>query len=785
MFGSNNFSVKKLAAFSAVLSIILMSCGGSSTSSNAGRSKNAALVDGKCVWNEEENNRLSEAKVAQNNVVSAVEKLKNDPKFNTARTYLAQNHLFLEEWNWPKEWPFGEENDPFGWTIDEQTTYQALAESDTNAWNEEYANTQQDLIADAEAMFLTVENELIASAAVDCAVKDEEQKLFDKAVENACSDDSNDNQQDEEDCDAALNKLVAEFVDKNDDFPEFNDPKDVVENLSSSGNNLEKIFTDTYWDGRFVTVELRVPMSLSPADYELAGIKCESDAGNIEPATNLALTSFTAQFTEAAGSCNYVIREFSTDSRSEPIFVSINAVTEGEPTTDQISSFETIDPFLGVVLSWHNENNITTVKLDFHENIKRERYEISRRGCDLLERGEKWMKVNFREGQECLAAIYDYETEIWSEFVEVGKYADEPADDTTRQDTDDDLLLEVKRDPYLGPVEHGTIDGGRSRVEVNIVIPPTADTDNVWLSIKNDNTEIPFETEEIFNNEKASATIKLGQSGAFVLYRGEDVIGLKKFKYEEPVLAEEKYSLDVEVNGSTLTIAVKMGELNVPKKFYSFDFVGFQLLEGMDASYNEFDRKWVLTGLIPGSEFELILMQHLFRGNFVADRKIIKIPGKSIDPPMDVPQLVAPVVAVIEEVSALPLLVDQLTSQVVSEDQAEIACDQTCVSAILATVDGEVFAQIDGGKEVQLDGTSAVKINSDSKTAKILVKPTDGSAVTEYRVALLRNTSSDGGPGSTSNANSSSMNWVYILIAILLLVIFGIVKQRRNPVENR
>ena len=49
MFGSNNFSVKKLAAFSAVLSIILMSCGGSSTSSNAGRSKNATVVDGVCV----------------------------------------------------------------------------------------------------------------------------------------------------------------------------------------------------------------------------------------------------------------------------------------------------------------------------------------------------------------------------------------------------------------------------------------------------------------------------------------------------------------------------------------------------------------------------------------------------------------------------------------------------------------------------------------------------------------------------------------------------------------
>jgi hypothetical protein len=44
MFVSSNFSVKKLGAIGAVLAIILMSCGGSSTSSNAGKSKNAILA---------------------------------------------------------------------------------------------------------------------------------------------------------------------------------------------------------------------------------------------------------------------------------------------------------------------------------------------------------------------------------------------------------------------------------------------------------------------------------------------------------------------------------------------------------------------------------------------------------------------------------------------------------------------------------------------------------------------------------------------------------------------
>ncbi len=54
MFGSSNFSVKKLGALGAVLAIILMSCGGSSTSSNAGRAKNTKLADGTICYTEAE-----------------------------------------------------------------------------------------------------------------------------------------------------------------------------------------------------------------------------------------------------------------------------------------------------------------------------------------------------------------------------------------------------------------------------------------------------------------------------------------------------------------------------------------------------------------------------------------------------------------------------------------------------------------------------------------------------------------------------------------------------------
>ena len=49
MFGSSNSNVKKLSALGAVLAIVLMSCGGSSSSSNANKSKNAVIDNGQCV----------------------------------------------------------------------------------------------------------------------------------------------------------------------------------------------------------------------------------------------------------------------------------------------------------------------------------------------------------------------------------------------------------------------------------------------------------------------------------------------------------------------------------------------------------------------------------------------------------------------------------------------------------------------------------------------------------------------------------------------------------------
>jgi hypothetical protein len=62
MSGSSKFSVKKLSAFSAVLAIILMSCGESSSSSNANRSKNVKLdAEGKCVIEDSDYESLGES----------------------------------------------------------------------------------------------------------------------------------------------------------------------------------------------------------------------------------------------------------------------------------------------------------------------------------------------------------------------------------------------------------------------------------------------------------------------------------------------------------------------------------------------------------------------------------------------------------------------------------------------------------------------------------------------------------------------------------------------------
>ena len=58
MFGPSNSSIKKISAFSAVLAIVLSSCGGSGTSSNAGRAKNTKLADGTICYTPEERSGL-------------------------------------------------------------------------------------------------------------------------------------------------------------------------------------------------------------------------------------------------------------------------------------------------------------------------------------------------------------------------------------------------------------------------------------------------------------------------------------------------------------------------------------------------------------------------------------------------------------------------------------------------------------------------------------------------------------------------------------------------------
>jgi hypothetical protein len=64
MFHSSNFSVKKIGAFSAVLAIMLTSCGGDSAGTNAGRAKNTKLADGTICYTADERSGLIDAAVA-------------------------------------------------------------------------------------------------------------------------------------------------------------------------------------------------------------------------------------------------------------------------------------------------------------------------------------------------------------------------------------------------------------------------------------------------------------------------------------------------------------------------------------------------------------------------------------------------------------------------------------------------------------------------------------------------------------------------------------------------
>ena len=785
MFGSNNFSVKKLAAFSAVLSIILMSCGGSSTSSNAGRSKNATLVNGVCVWDADEEQELSDAHQARATVYFEVEgevnALRDDPP-HALDDYLEMIFRALGP-------------DQMQWTVDQADAVTKLSErlgkEDQENYLKKYESFQPRLTA-ADAAYANVENGLKASTAVDCAVKDEKQEEYDNAVAVACSETSNDNQQiDEADCEAAVTTLTEEFREETGDYPAAETP-DIVESLNSSGSTFADVTSVSTWEGRTVKVLLVVPPDLLSTNYKLDEIVCE---GNSDFAMDDEGSIFKASFI-SGGSCSYLIRKIGSVLTSEKKYVSINNVTidndegsidnDGGETTDPGSAFDQSVSLAAISINVSWNDNTATVELVFPDDIADKfRFGLATTGveaCPNRVPTDQWTYiVTPNDGDSCEFSVYEYATDTIGEWVTVMK------DSAPTTDVVTEPAQDVVEQPYLSDIVYG--QNGEAATEV--VVPLSADMENVFISIS-DLTEglVGYFRE---NPKSAFVEFSPGGFGSFALYRGDTLLDRKDFRFQKPASVEEKYSIEAEVDGNTLIMYVlDKGGIIVPKSLYHLDAPDFVGGPETNVSYDQITKKHTVTGLVSGSEFGLVLFQK-FDGNWTeVARKTIKIPGKVKAPALVVPPSVAQVVAVVEAINELPLLVNQLTSQVVSEDQTDIACDQTCVSAILATVDGElatvdgeIFAQIDGGKEVQLDGTSTVKINSDSKIVKILVKPIDGSAVTEYGVALSRNTSSDGGPGSTSNANSSSMNWVYILIAILLLVIFGIVKQRRNPVDVR
>jgi hypothetical protein len=759
MFRSSGSNGKKLLALGTAFAFVLASCGGESSSSNEGRAKNAKLIDGVCVWNESELAELNAAQAAWDDADSDAMMWQSAPEFNTASKLLS--------------------DDP---SIEiDGDVYKAAVAADVSS-RAAQMSAQEPIRQAAQDAYLAVKNKLDASTSADCqSVKPSADEVFASAVVSAKQTymSSADPSAAKMIYDAAVSEAARVYKEAVGQYPDQIPTlgEDIATDVQIQ-STLADLFIDVTWAGSRARVEVMVPADLDPARFAFSFTNCPDGKDFSVKSQHVAELTL-----DEGQTCDFAPYEYATSSYGNWVTVSANT-NPPEP----VSVINEVDAFVGisVVATW--TDNVAQVELDFAENIDKSRFGLSYTGCSIDQVISQWsIEVTLNEGDTCQFSPYEYATRTNGNWVTI----------TTGENiTNVEPPIEVANaEPYLGAVIY---EGNRATIELQI--PAGADMDGVYPAIGwplIDGIESkPLSIEFLYvGNVVNGAWIELreGESGVFRLFRAGVQIDEVPYAFQSPLVDEDQpYSLfaeltkDGDIDILTVSVLDKYGD-PVPRilRDYAIDTTGhdYSWFRSEGVSQDITDCCLTYRGIESGKEFELLLNQKINGQWTQVDKQSIKMPGKSVVPPVVLPPSDPPSVPLVEAVDALPLNVNQVASQVISGDQTEIACNQTCIDSILARagIAGEVFVEIDGGGEVLLDGATMVKLGAGSKDLKISVKPSDGTDAVEFSVALLRQQASSA--GSDMSSSSSSTIWIYLLLAVLAIIIVGFVLQRRKTVK--
>jgi hypothetical protein len=761
MFQSSGSNTKKIAALGTAFAFVLMSCGGESSSSNEGRSKNAKLVDGVCVWNESEVAELNAAERTWADAHYEVTKWQNEPEFNTASNLLAENPSI---------------------EIDGDV-YKAAVAADASSRAAQML-IQEPIRQAAEDAYFAVKSKLDASTSADCqGVRSSAGEVFADAVENAkriymsSTDPSAAKLVYEASVSAAALVYKDEVGSYPDQVPSLDEDFATGESDAASSTLADVLIVVT-WSGSLARVEASVPADPDPARFGLTLTNCVTGEDfSVKSQREVELTIGEGQ------SCDFAPYEYATSTNGNFVTVTPN-VNPPEPT----SIVDVVDTFAGISVNATWTDNLAVVELIFASNIDKSRIGFSYTDCNIDRVISQWsFEVTFNEGVACRFSPYEYATRTNGDWVTITA-----GENITSAEPPVDVAA---AEPYLGAVIY---DGNRATVELQI--PAGADMDGVypaigWPLIDGLESE-PLKIEFLYvENVIKGAWIELreGESGVFRLFRAGDQIDEVPYAFQSPQVNEDQpYALfaelskDGDIDILTVSVRDKFGD-PVPRilRDYAINTTGqdYGWFRSEGVIQDITDCCLTYKGIEPGREFELVLNQKINGQWTQVDKKSIKMPGNSNMPAVLVPPAGDPIVSVVQSVDVLPLVTNLVSSQIIGADQTEIACDQTCIDSILANagIGGEVFVQIDGGGEVMLDGTSKVKLGTESKNLKLMVRPSDGSEAVEYNVALLRQQAL--GAGFESSSSSSNQIWIYLLLAILIAAIVGFILQRRNSVK--
>ena len=825
MFGSSNISVKKLSALGAVLTIILMSCGGSSSSSNAGRSKNTKLSDGTICYTPEERSGLvaaavdveyqaavafqpavkyrpavpaqaaveAQAAIAEEIASQDYEAVAPQPEVAYRAGVPAQPAVPGES-----EWvesvasgPYPSWRMPYDWSTYIWANTDGGRDAKAIGWvissTEIMHNGSQLLVrhpGTAGQPAVDAIAEVKYQAAVPGRPAISKGDVLTKAIEGREAQAAVEAQEEVLAQPAVMARDEVQAKTKDEVIAEINQIKDCPDesNVLVVANQVETAhLSDIEYGAGSLSVSIlsatdkQISLGLRVRMYgDLCGQRgCDNGAIGHDDLTQVFQVSECA-----VGSV--VLKDYQGNAIDSKSFEMPGAACN-------VIAASAAEPSLGEVAY---EGMKASVNLVVPDGASTEGWKIAvswpRRGMSTdtgagsrMHPGDMSASIDLRpnsNGSNCDRETGEFTLLYNDEAREVVSYSYDDAVGGVAPECGGAVI----ENAYFSKLSYSK-DMKTAYIEV---INPPSTTWGVGYGLCEDGVLTNFNSS---NTSYAISGIENCPEGYFVLFDGDQAIDQAVFGIipSTPQIDHE-YSIDVVTSGDGVVGTLLVDGEPCPK-----EPVAGNPCEDVGVSYSVDYAYWEFDGEGSCDAFIKHCIQQSFsnlragtRGYFVASYLSVptcpcanvsemfpfEIKGKS---DVTVPTVAKPVLPVVS-LTDLVLVKDIVMSQVVPADLSEVICLAECVTELQnsAGISGDVFVQVDNGDFIEVRAGSRIALGDSSSVVKVQVRPRDGSAPIDMVVNFNRSTKGL----NASDSTSSSIPWFPLGLLIIVLIALYAVK---------